>query len=36
MKSLYEQFNGSYIEDGDVQVPTIVLIDTNYKIGFWG
>lgn len=36
MKSLYEEINGSYIEVGDVNVPTVVSIDTNYEIGFWG
>lgn len=36
MKSLYEEINGSYIEVGDVNVPTVVSIDTNYGIGFWG
>lgn len=32
MKSLYEEINGSYIEVGDVNVPTVVSIDTNYGI----
>ncbi len=36
MKSLYEELNGSYIEVGDVKVPALVSIDTNYEIGFWG
>lgn len=36
MKSLYEESNGSYIKVGDVNVPTLVSIDTNYEIGFWG
>ena len=36
MKSIYEELNGSYVEVGDVQVPAIVSINTNYKIGFWG
>ncbi len=36
MKSLYEEMNGNYIEVGDVQIPTLVSVDTNYEIGFWG
>lgn len=36
MKSLYEELNGNYVEVGDVQIPAIVSIDTNYEIGFWG
>lgn len=36
MKSLYEELNGSYVEVGDVQVPTLVSTDTNYEIGIWG
>ena len=36
MKSLYEEMNGNYIEVGDVQIPTLVSINTNYEIGFWG
>ena len=36
MKSLYEEMNGSYIGLGNVKVPTIVSIETNYKTGFWG
>ena len=36
MKSLYEELNGSYVEVGEVQVPAIVSIDTNYEIGLWG
>ncbi len=35
MKSLYEELNGSYVEVGDVQIPTLISIDTNYEIGFW-
>ncbi len=34
MKSLYKELNGSYIEVGDVKVPAIVSIDTNYELGF--
>lgn len=36
MKSLYEKMNGSYVEVGDVKVPALVSVDTNYEIGFWG
>ncbi len=36
MKSLYEELNGSYVEVGDVQVPTLISTDTNYEIGIWG
>lgn len=36
MKSLYEEMNGNYIEVGDVQVPALVSVGTNYEIGFWG
>lgn len=36
MKSLYKEKYGNYIEVGDVQVPTLISIDTNYEIGFWG
>lgn len=34
MKSLYEEFNGSYVEFENVQVPALVSVDTNYEIGF--
>lgn len=36
MKSLYEELNGNYVEVGDVKIPALVSIDTNYEIGFWG
>lgn len=36
MKSLYEKSNGSYVEVGDVQIPTLISTDTNYEIEFWG
>lgn len=36
MKSLYEKLNRSYIEVGDVKIPALISIVTNYKIGFWG
>ena len=36
MKSLYEELNESYIDVGDVKVPALVSVGTNYEIGFWG
>lgn len=36
MKSSYEDANGSYVNIGDVKIPTLVSTDTNYEIGFWG
>lgn len=36
MKSLYEEMNGSYISVGDIRIPALISVDTNYKIGFWG
>ncbi|MDE6863440.1 MAG: TnpV protein [Eubacterium sp.] len=36
MKSLYEEINGSYVKVGNVEVPALVSVDTNYEIGFWG
>lgn len=36
MKSLYEEMNGNYIEVGDVKVPALVSVGTNYEIGIWG
>lgn len=36
MKLLYEELNGSYVEVGDVRIPSLVSVDTNYEIGFWG
>lgn len=36
MKSLYEKLNGSYVSVGDIRIPALVSVDTNYKIGFWG
>jgi len=36
MKSLYEKLNGSYVEVGDVKVPALVSVGTNYEIVFWG
>lgn len=36
MKSLYEKLNGSYVEVGEVKIPTLISTETNYEIGFWG
>lgn len=36
MKSLYEELNGTYVEVGDIEIPALVSLDTNYKISFWG
>lgn len=36
MKSLYEKLNGSYVSVGDIRIPALVSVDTNYEIGFWG
>lgn len=36
MKSLYEQLNGSYVKVVDVEVPALVLTETNYETGLWG
>ncbi len=36
MKSLYDELNGSYVKVGDVEVPALVSVDSNYRIGFWG
>lgn len=36
MKSLYEKSNGSYVDIFEIKVPTLVSLDTNHKIGFWG
>lgn len=36
MKSLYEELNGNYISVGNVEIPALVSVDTNYEIGFWG
>ena len=35
MKSLYGELKGSYIEIGNVRIPALVSVDTNYEIGFW-
>lgn len=31
MKSLYDELNGSYVKVGDVEVPALVSVDTNYE-----
>ncbi len=36
MKSLYQKLNGSYVSVGEVQVPTLISVNKNYEIGFWG
>lgn len=36
MKSLYEKLSGSYVSVGDIKVPALILVNTNYEIGFWG
>lgn len=36
MKSLYEELNGSYVSVGDVKIPSLVSVGTNYEIVFWG
>ena len=36
MKSLYEELNGSYVKIGNVRIPALVSVDSNYRIGFWG
>ncbi len=36
MKSLYEELNGCYVSVGNIQIPTLISVNTNYEIGFWG
>ncbi len=36
MKSLYEQNGGTYGEVNGINIPNLVIISTNYEIGFWG
>lgn len=36
MKSLYEKLNESYVSVGNIRIPALVSVDTNYEIGFWG
>lgn len=36
MKSLYEELNGCYVSVQNIQIPTLISVNTNYEIGFWG
>lgn len=36
MKSLIEEMGIGYRQVGEVQIPNLVAIGTNYSIGFWG
>ena len=36
MKSLMEEMGIGYRKVGEVQIPNLVVTDTNYSIGFWG
>lgn len=36
MKSLMEEMGIGYRQVGEVQIPNLVVADTNYFIGFWG
>lgn len=36
MKSLMEEMGIGYRQVGEVQIPSLVVTDTNYSIGFWG
>ena len=36
MKSLIEEMGIGYRQIGEVQIPNLVIADTNYSIGFWG
>ncbi|MFR6065460.1 MAG: TnpV protein [Eubacterium sp.] len=36
MKSLMEEMGIGYRQVGEVQIPNLVVTDTNYSIGFWG
>lgn len=36
MKSLMEEMGIGYRHVGEVQIPNLVIADTNYSIGFWG
>lgn len=36
MKSLIEEMGIGYRQVGEVQIPNLVIADTNYSIGFWG
>lgn len=36
MKSLYEQNGRTYGEVNGINIPNLVIVSTNYEIGFWG
>lgn len=36
MKSLFEQMGDTYSKVGDVYLPNVVSVSTNYEIGIWG
>lgn len=36
MKSLMEEMGIGYRQVGEVQIPNLVVTDTNYPIGIWG
>lgn len=36
MKSLYEELNGCYVSVENIQIPTLISVNTNYEICFWG
>ena len=36
MKSLYEELNGCYVSVENIQIPTLISVNTNYEIGFGG
>lgn len=36
MKSLMEEMSIGYRQVGEVQIPNLVVSDTNYPIGIWG
>lgn len=36
MKSLMEEMGIDYRKIGEVQIPNLVVTNTNYSIGFWG
>lgn len=36
MKSLFEQMGCTYSKVGDIYLPNVVSVSTNYEIGIWG
>lgn len=36
MKSMFERNGGTYSKVGDVYLPNVVSVSTNYEIGIWG